>query len=68
MFRLLEIEGIVIGTDRFETEHLDKCPRLFMEVQACLDDFGVIENHQAGCRQVVGQGCEHIFGNLAMPV
>lgn len=40
---MLEIEGIVIGTDRFETEHLDKRPRLFVEVQACLDDFGVIE-------------------------
>ena len=68
MFRLLEIEGIVIGTDRFETEHLDECSRLFVEMQACLDDFGVIENHQAVCRQVVGQGCEHIFENLAMPV
>ena len=40
---MLEIEGIVIGTDRFETEHLDECSRLFVEMQACLDDLVLLK-------------------------
>ena len=47
MLRLLEVEGIVVGLDRFETEYFDKRSRFFMEVQTRLNNFGIIENHQA---------------------
>ena len=36
MLRLLEVEGIVVGLDRFETEYFDKRSRFFMEVQTRL--------------------------------
>ena len=68
MLRLLEVEGIVVGLDRFETEYFDKRSRFFMEVQTRLNNFGIIENHQAVCRQIVGQGSEYVFGNFAVAI
>ena len=68
VLRLLEVEGVVVGADRLKAEHFDKRSRLFVEVQACLDYFGIVENHQAVCRQAVGEGSEYGFGNLAVAI
>ena len=68
MFRLLKIKSVVVGSDRFEAEHFDKRSRLFMEVQTRLDNLGVIKNHQAVGRKVIGQGGEYVFGNLTVAI
>ena len=68
VFGLLEVQCVVVGGDRLQAEHLNQCPCLLAEVQACLDDFGVVEYHQAAGRQMVGQGGETVFAHLAVAV
>ena len=68
MAGLLEIQRIVVRLNGFKAEHLDERARLLAEVQAGLDDLGIVEYHQTACRQIIGQGGEAVFSHLAMPV
>ena len=45
VFRLLEVQYIIIGLNRFETEYLNQCTCFFAEVKARLDDFCIVEYH-----------------------
>ena len=65
---LLEVQHVVVWLDGFQAKNFDQCARLLAEVQAGLNDLGVVEHHQATCRHVVGQGGEAVFGHLSVAV
>ena len=46
VFRLLEVQYIIVGLNRFQPEDLDQRPRFFAEVEACLNHLRVVEYHQ----------------------
>ena len=65
---LLEIHCIVIGLDGFQTEYLYQRAGLFPEMQACLDHFRVVENHQFSLFQIIGKRSEFVLAHFSMPV
>ena len=68
VFRLLEVQYIIVGLNRFQTEDLDQRPRFFAEVEACLNHLRVVEYHQASFREIVRQGCEDIFAYFTVAI
>ena len=68
-----EIQLIVVGKGWFETEHLDEGTLYafygcFSEMQACLDDLRVVEDHQSTCGQVFGQGGKDVLAHLTLVI
>lgn len=63
-----EVERVVRRGGGFEAEYFYLRPGLFPEVQACLDDFRVVEDHQRPLRQVLRQGVEHGVADVAVVV
>ena len=51
---LLEIEYIIVWLNRFQTKYFDQCTCFLSEVQACLNNFCIIENHQHTRFHIVG--------------
>ena len=64
----LEHQLVVGGVGRLEQEHLDECAGFLAEVHACLDDLGVVEDHERTLGQIFGQAVEHVVADLAFVV
>lgn len=64
MLGLLEVEHIVVGLNGFQTEYLNQRAGFLAEVQTCLNDFRVVENHKGTGLQVVRKGGEMCFTDL----
>ena len=70
---LREVQLVVVGEGWFEAEHLDEGTLYafygcFSEMQACLDDLRVVEDHQGTLGQVFRQGEKDILAHLTMIV
>ena len=55
-----------VGLDGLQTENLNQCAGFLVEVQTCLNDFRVVENHEGTGLQVVWKGGEMCFTDLSV--
>ena len=64
----LEHQLIVGRLGGFEQEDLDEGTRFLAEVQAGLDNLGIIEDHQRTLRQVRREIAERVLAHLTMVI
>ena len=67
-FRSLEHLFVVSRLGRFQEEHLDQRTCLLAEMQAGLDNLGIVEHHECALGQVLGQVEEEVLSHLTMTV